>query len=156
MILHLESPSICSRLHTELGGAENYILSIFFFFLQDWRYLDTSETSYRSFGINVFHLLWHNILMPSSYPIFTDFRVKSTIKKSPYTLYRRSLAADQHQSVPQGNSGELIYKSLPSYTQQGCAQDYLSDGYFLAKVIQNYIKCSISAVLCSDGGSKLA
>ena len=36
---------------------------------------------------------------------------------------------------------------------QGCAQDYLSDGYFLAKVIENYIKCSI---LCSDGGAKLA
>ena len=29
---------------------------------------------------------------------------------------------------------------------QGCAQDDLSGGYYLAKVEKNYIKCSMSAL----------
>ena len=39
---------------------------------------------------------------------------------------------------------------------QGCAQDDLSDGHLLAKVVQNCLKCSISALFMSDSATKLA
>ena len=42
---------------------------------------------------------------------------KSTKTKLPYTLYRWPLAPGKHQTVPPGNCGKPIYKSLPSYTQ---------------------------------------
>ena len=39
---------------------------------------------------------------------------------------------------------------------QGCTQNDLSGDYLLAKLVQNCIKCSVSALFMLDGGAKLA
>ena len=51
------------------------------------------------------------------YTVTAQASSKTARTESPYSLYRRPLAADQNHTVPLGNHCELCYRTLPSYTQ---------------------------------------
>ena len=98
------------HLHSQPSGAKNGILSFFFL---------------HGDGITRFHdgplfYFWYQYVPLSpmmckrciDYAVLAQASSKTTKTKSPYTLYRRPLAAGQHHTVPPGNRGQLNYNSL--------------------------------------------
>ena len=125
MILHLESPSLRSETAV-------YILNLV---VPKITFCHSSSFFSRVHDISIMQKL-HTVLSVSTCSLTisrTTFRRprfildsrKTTKTKSPFTLYRRPLAAGWHHTVPRGNHDKLTYESLPSYTHSTPLQLFL-------------------------------